>query len=607
MSPTDWALLALGAPAFVALAIAVIAPLRASGKPAAYLAIAAACASLVASVQLVLDRTHAAEGHAPLLRVVEWLRLEGRSIAEAGVQVDGVSASMLLVVSAVALCVQVFSLGYMHDEKPGSLGRYYGLHSLFLLAMNLLVLAPNLLQLFIGWELVGVTSYFLIGFWYFKPSAARAAVKAFWVTKLADAGFIVGLLALYAASGGFGWDATLSPSTANFVAACLFIGVVGKSAQLPLHVWLPDAMEGPTPVSALLHAATMVAAGVYLVVRGNPIFAAAHETQTVMAYMGAATALFAACMALVQSDIKKVLAYSTCSQLGYMVTALGAGSMFGGFFHLTTHAFFKALLFLSAGSVIHAVHSNDVKDMGGLAKKMPLTAAGFIIGALALAGVPGLAGFFSKDVIIEAVEEKGLMIPYAALLVAAVLTAVYMGRIVLLAFFGKPSEKAAHAHESGASMAGPLVVLAAATLGVGWLGSTFGALWGEEHHFHFGTTGAIATGAGLLGLGVAFVVWGRGEVRKTEVPAALAPLERAAQSGGLDALYLLGYRKVGLGLANAIGWTDRYVVDGLINLVGWATIMGGRRLRAIQTGFVRDYAWAVAAGATALALWGLTR
>lgn len=605
MTPTDWALLALAAPAFVALCVAVIAPLRASGKPAAYLAIAAAITSLVASIELVLDRMHVAEGHAPLVRVVEWLRLGGRSLAEAGVHVDGVSASMLLVVSAVALCVQVFSLGYMHDEKPGSLGRYYGLHSLFLLAMNMLVLAPNLLQLFVGWELVGVTSYFLIGFWYFKPSAARAAVKAFWVTKLADAGFLVGLLALYGATGGFGWDAQLSPATANVVAACLFVGVIGKSAQFPLHVWLPDAMEGPTPVSALLHAATMVAAGVYLVVRANPIFAAAPSTQEIMAYGGAATALFAACMALVQNDIKKVLAYSTCSQLGYMVTALGAGSMFGGFFHLTTHAFFKALLFLSAGSVIHAVHSNDVRDMGGLAKKMPLTATGFIVGALALAGVPGLAGFFSKDVIIEAVEERGLMVPYVALLVAAVLTAVYMGRIVLLAFFGKPSEKAEHAHESGGSMALPLVVLAAATVGVGWLGSTFGALWGEEHHFHFGTTGAIATGAGLIGLAIAYGVWGR--AGRPVMPAALAPLERAAQSGGLDALYLAGYRRVGLGLANAIGWIDRYVVDGVINLVGWATIMGARKLRAIQTGFVRDYAWAVAAGATALALWGLTR
>ncbi|HEX7602980.1 MAG TPA: NADH-quinone oxidoreductase subunit L, partial [Polyangiaceae bacterium] len=456
--PILLAFVALLAPAAAALFLALASPLRRRGMPAAALTILGSVVSFVSALLLLSDRL---DGGARELWTVPWLQSGPTVIAEIGVCADGISASMLVVVTLVALCVQVFSLGYMHDELPPSFGRYFTYHALFLFSMNTLVLAPNLLQLFGGWELVGVTSYLLIGFYFKKPSAARAAVKAFWVTKFADMGLMFGLFVLFLATGSFTWDAHLTPTVATAVTLLFFLAVVGKSAQFPLHVWLPDAMEGPTPVSALLHAATMVAAGVFLIVRANPLFEQSETTRNVMLVVGSGTALFAACLALVQTDIKKVLAYSTCSQLGYMVAALGAGSMMGGFFHLTTHAFFKALLFLAAGSAIHAVHSNEIGDMGGLAKKMPLTGAAFVIGALALAGIPGFSGFFSKDLVLESVEGKLGHVPWIALLFTAFLTAFYMGRVVVVAFFGKPSgEKAEHAHEAGWSMRGPLVVLA---------------------------------------------------------------------------------------------------------------------------------------------------
>ncbi len=449
-TPLTLALVALFVPAGAALLIGIVAPLRRAGKPAAYLAVAAALASLFAALSLFQHQLLVP--HAAVLETVPWLPGVGRTVARLGIRLDGISVPMLVVVTGVASMVQIFSLGYMADEPKPAFGRYFGYHSLFIFSMNLLVLAPNLLQLFMGWELVGLTSYLLIGFYWSKPSAARAAVKAFWVTKFADMGLVIGLITLYRMSGGFDWNASLSIPAATLVSLLLFVAVMGKSAQFPLHVWLPDAMEGPTPVSALLHAATMVAAGVYLVVRANPLFAGAPGTQMVMVWVGSFTALFAAVVAVVQTDIKKVLAYSTCSQLGYMIAALGAGSLMAGYFHLTTHAFFKALLFLGAGSVIHAVHSNELSSMGGLAKKMKLTTVTFVVGALALAGFPGFSGFFSKDLILEALYEKQLWGPLALLMLAAFLTAFYMGRVVFLAFFGKPSEAAEHAHESGISM-----------------------------------------------------------------------------------------------------------------------------------------------------------
>ena len=593
------ALLALLLPAAIALLIGVLHPLRYAGKPAAYLSVVGALISVGCAVMLFMSHG-ATEAYA-----VPWLKVGGATIATVGVHLDGVSLSMLLVVTIVALCVQVFSLEYLHDEPPAAFGRYYAYQSLFLFSMSLLVLAPNLMQLFIGWELVGVTSYLLIGYWYKKPSAARAAMKAFWVTKLADSGFVVGLVVLFATSGQLGWGVTLPPETATVVTLLLFMAVLGKSAQEPLHVWLPDAMEGPTPVSALLHAATMVAAGVYLIVRADPLFQQAPDTQTVMAWFGGATALFAACVAVVQTDIKKVLAYSTCSQLGYMVAGLGAGSMLGGFFHLTTHAAFKALLFLAAGSVIHAVHSNELTDMGGLRKKMPFTTAMFVIGALALAGIPGMAGFFSKDMVLEAVAHKGLMPVTAALLLSAGLTAFYMGRVVFLAFFGPVTPASGHSHEPGASMAGPLLVLAVPSVLLGWFAAPFARNLGvEPEAFHLGTVGMIAIAMAVGGIGLAWMLYGS----KSLSPSAfnvLAPLGKLARGSAIDSAWLSLYRGAGMGLARLAGWIDRYIVDALVNVVGWAVIASGRSLRAVQTGDVQDYLFAVFVAAADLGAFGV--
>jgi NADH-quinone oxidoreductase subunit L len=593
------AFVALFAPAAAALLLVLLPWVRFRGMPAALVTILGSIASAGAALWLYFNR-----GEAVVRWVVPWVVTGGRTSAEVGVNIDGVAAPMLVIVTIVALCVQVFSLSYMHDEKPRAYGRYFALHALFLFAMNLLVVAPNLLQLFAGWELVGLASYLLIGFWFEKPSAAKAAVKAFWMTKLGDMGFLFGLLWLFVATGSFEWTATVDVTTATAVSALLFFAVVGKSAQFPLHVWLPDAMEGPTPVSALLHAATMVAAGVFLVVRADPLFALAPHTREVMVWVGATTAVFAALLALVQNDIKKVLAFSTCSQLGYMVTALGAGSAFAGFFHLGTHAFFKALLFLAAGSVIHGVHSNELSKMGGLAKKMPITAAAFVIGSLSLAGVPPFAGFFSKDLVLSTLEGRMGWVPWALLMGSAFLTAFYMGRVVIKAFFGPVSEKSAHAHEGGPALVGPLLVLMVPAVGAGFLGHSLASAMNVAHETHlFALTPIVATTMGLTGIVLAVLVFGR--------PGGFAPftagLERLDRYSAVDRLWELGYRKVLLGLGAVVGWFDRYVIDGLMNALGYGAIEVGSRARGLQTGLVRDYAYAIALGFVVLALWGTWR
>ncbi|MBD3299231.1 MAG: NADH-quinone oxidoreductase subunit L, partial [candidate division Zixibacteria bacterium] len=336
----------------------------------------------------------------------EWLNLGPSMNIPIGIQIDGLSAMMLIVVNTVAFMVQIYSLGYMHGDPRFS--RYYAYLSLFTMAMNTLVLADNFFLMFVAWELVGLASYLLIGFWFEKKSAADAGKKAFITTRLGDLGFIVGLLMLYAGAGTLTFagvfnaveQGVLGGAFLTTAAIFLFGGAVGKSAQLPLHVWLPDAMEGPTPVSALIHAATMVVAGVYLVARGFSVFMAAETAAMVIAWVGVLTSLMAATIGLVQNDIKRVLAYSTVSQLGYMVMALGLGGFTAGTFHLMTHAFFKSLLFLGAGSVIHAVHTNDIREMGGLHGKMKITSTTFFIASLAIAGIFPLSGFWSKDEIV---------------------------------------------------------------------------------------------------------------------------------------------------------------------------------------------------------------
>ena len=361
----------------------------------------------------------------------------------------------------------VFSVGYMAEDEGWN--RYFALLALFTGSMSLLVIADSFVGLFIGWELVGACSYLLIGFWFRKPSAAAAATKAFLTTRVGDVGLLVGLAVLWWATGSLAYQevvARIEPMPAGLLlaaAVCLAIGAMGKSAQFPLHAWLPDAMEGPTPVSALIHAATMVAAGVFLIVRVWPIFELAAGAREMVLVVGVISALGGSLIALVQRDIKKVLAYSTISQLGFMFAALGVGAWAAAFFHLMTHAAFKGLLFLASGSVIHGSGTQDLHEMGGLRAKMPVTFATWTVGALALAGIPGFAGFFSKDAVLDAVLRDAPLAGWA-LLAASALTAFYMARSTRLAFGGRPVRPDAHPHESPASMAAPLVALAALTM-----------------------------------------------------------------------------------------------------------------------------------------------
>ncbi len=572
--------------------LALVWPFRHTGRPAAWLSTLSSLASFV--IALFVLRDVAPLGSPAEEWTLPWLIHGGKVIAEVGIHVDAISATMLVVVTCVAACVQVYSLGYMANEPKPALGRYYTWHSLFIVAMGGMVLAPNLLQFLAGWELVGLCSYLLIGYYWTKPSAGKAAVKAVWVTRLADIGLMSGIVLLYVQTGGFSWDAEgVSP----WVPALLFMGVMGKSAQVPLHVWLPDAMEGPTPVSALLHAATMVAAGVFLVVRCWPLFEGAEALLTAMSWIGAVTALAAAITATVQTDIKKVLAYSTCSQLGYMVAGLGSGEMLGGYFHLTTHAFFKALLFLGAGSVIHAVHSNELGEMGGLAKKIRGTTVLFGIGTFALAGLPGLSGFFSKDLLLEQVAHAGQWGPLAILLVVAALTPFYMMRVFCMAFLGEPGPKSSHAHESPAIMLAPMALLAVPALALGFGGGAFATVLGLEYHFAFTTVGAVATFAGLSGLVLGYAKFGLGRLPALEFPG----VANWVRSGPVDSAWRLGWERAFLPVAAVVGWTDRYVVDAVVNLSGWVTLAAGDRLRRLQTGSAHDYLYAAALGAVLIA------
>jgi NADH-quinone oxidoreductase subunit L len=546
---------------------------------------------------------------------VLWLPQHGpRPLATVGVLVDPLSSLMAALVALVAFLVQLYSLGYLADERPASLGRYYLYQSLFAFSMLGLVFSPNFLQMFVFWELVGLCSYLLIGYYYQRPAAARAAVKAFWVTKLGDVGFVVGIVLLWGATGEFGFAAlgqavgarALDPAFLGLAMVLVYLGAVGKSAQFPLHVWLPDAMEGPTPVSALIHAATMVTAGVYLVARAFPLFAGAPAVLALIAWVGAFTALLAATLALVQRDIKRVLAYSTVSQLGYMMAALGAGAPAAGFLHLLTHGFFKALLFLAAGAVIHAVATNDMFAMGRLARAMPTTAVLFVVGALALAGIPPLAGFASKEAVLAAVwHGPGLGVPFLMLAVTVFLTAFYMARAVLLTFFGG-RQAAGHPHDPPPVMAGPLWVLALGAVLAGGLASErlplgfAGFLAGDPAAalpHGPGWLAWLSVGAAVAGLLGAAVVYQWRLLPPEALGRALGPLGRAAEQGyGFDALYAASYRGALLGGARVVGWIDRYLVDGVVNVLSAWTLRAGAGLRLAQTGHAQDYLYGVAAG-----------
>lgn len=537
---------------------------------------------------------------------VRWFSMPGLKV-DMGLLIDPLSAIMLIVVTVVAFLVQVYSWEYMHDD-PG-FSSYYAYQSLFAASMLGLVLANNLVQMFVFWELVGLCSYLLIGFWFGRMSAKNAAEKAFITNRVGDFGFLLGILLVQLTFGVLGFTELRQAVAASthggilvVITLLLLAGPIGKSAQFPLHVWLPDAMEGPTPVSALIHAATMVAAGVYFIARAYFIFAASPTGLTVVAYLGGFTALFAATIATAQDDIKRILAYSTLSQLGYMVMAMGVGSMTAGMFHLTTHAFFKALLFLGAGSVIHALHDEqNIWNMGGLAKKMPVTAATFIIGALALSGIPPLSGFFSKDEILSAALNSGHTGLYILGTATAFLTAFYMFRLIFVAFFG---DKESHAHESSPVITVPLVVLAAISVAAGILAPAFEHYLptpGAEEHVANHLVMVISTLVALAGIGMAWLVYGSKKIDAEAAAARFPALYALLRSKYyIDEIYgWLGENLVQRG-ARLLYLFDIYVVNGLVNGLAYLTGGSGAALRRTETGRAQTYAFAIVLGATLL-------
>jgi len=572
----------------------------------------------------------------------EWLDLGPSMHIPLGIQIDGLTAMMLIVVSTVALMVNIYSVGYMHDDPLFS--RYFAYLSLFGMAMLTLVLADNYFLMFVSWELVGLASYLLIGFWFEKQSASDAGKKAFITTRLGDLGFLIGLLMLYAAVGSLAFkdvngavqNGTLTGGYLTVAALCLFAGAVGKSAQVPLHVWLPDAMEGPTPVSALIHAATMVVAGVYLVARSLILFGVAQDASMVVAWIGIITSLMAATIGLVQNDIKRVLAYSTVSQLGYMIMALGLGGFTASMFHLMTHAFFKALLFLGAGSVIHAVHTNDIREMGGLHSKMKITSWTFLIAALAIAGVPPLSGFWSKDEIVAA--SAGHPVFMALTLLVAFMTAFYMFRLYFLTFTGTPRDhhRSDHAHESPLTMTGPLMFLAFLSIvsgfvGMPWLHHGFSSVVyiGEPHHaeFHL-STAIIATSVGLSGIALAYLMYYKRAIDPEKIAASVKGIYTTLYNKyyfdeAYDVLFIRPYyvvcdawfwfdKTIVDGMVNGAGdlgmfwsrvnaWFDETFVDGAVNGVGIVTRAFGLTVRHLQTGRVQNYAFVVFA--TMVIIW----
>jgi len=572
----------------------------------------------------------------------------------AGFLVDNLTACLLIVVLSVGLLVHIYSIGYMgHD--PGY-WRFFAYLNLFMVSMLVLVLADNFLVVFVAWELVGLSSYLLIGFWKEKRSAALAAKKAFIVNRVGDVGFALGIMAIFVDAGTLNIrDAIAHLTAANaslpipiwVVALLVLAGAIGKSAQFPLHVWLPDAMEGPTPVSALIHAATMVNAGVYLVARTNPIFASAPQAMTVVAGIGIFTAILAASIAMTQTDIKRVLAYSTLSQLGYMFASLGVGAFTAAIFHLMAHGFFKGLLFLGSGSVIHAVHDEqDMRRMGGLAKKIPHTYRTMLLGSIAISGIPPLAGFFSKDEILGEAFKAGFLWVWAIGIVVAIMTAFYMFRLIGLTFWGESRVDPAvepDIHESPPVMTTPLWILAVPTvllglvlslpgpplgpiLGLhgpgllaGWLEPVFAqgtaVLGRTEAEFQvFGLDGALL-GASvavavigvlaawrLFGVNLGGIQWRPQPERVRSLTARVPFLYRASlNKWWFDDLNHLLFMVIGGRIAAFLWWFDRRVVDDTVNDIATTTVSAGSGLRRVQTGRVQNYALGIAVGLIVMA------
>lgn len=557
-----------------------------------------------------LDRT--AEGVFPTVQPwnFEWLPFTESLYIDMGIMLDPISVMMLVVISTVSLMVHIYSFGYMKGER--GFQRYYAFLSLFTFSMLGLVVATNIFQMYVFWELVGVSSYLLIGFYYTKPEAIAASKKAFIVTRFADLGFLIGILLYGYYMGTF----TFTPVETNLMGAgmilpwalgLMFVGGAGKSAMFPLHIWLPDAMEGPTPVSALIHAATMVVAGVYLVARMFPLFIAyAPDTLHIVAYVGAFTAFYAASVACVQSDIKRVLAFSTISQIGFMMVALGvctsADPHDGGLgymasmFHLFTHAMFKALLFLGAGCIIHAVHSNEMSAMGGLRKYMPITHITFLIACLAIAGIPPFSGFFSKDEILTACFQFSPAMGWIMTVIAG-MTAFYMFRLYYGIFWGTENKQlhAEHTpHESPLSMTFPLMVLAAITIFGGFIPfGEFVSSNGHAYTIHLKASVAV-TSVVVAVVAIALATWMYARDRQpvADMLARRFPrLHRAAYKRFyMDEIWMFVTKKIIFRCISApVAWFDRHVVDQFLNFMAWSTNAAGEELQPIQSGKIQSY------------------
>jgi NADH-quinone oxidoreductase subunit L len=629
---------------------------RRLGKQAHWIPVLAVFAAwviaMLASYNVLTGAAPLAEGsedlHAYSGLVYTWIPA-GQFHVDVGFFVDPLTACLLIVVTTIGLLVHIYSIGYMgHD--PGY-WRFFAYLNLFMFSMLLLVLADSWLVVFVAWELVGLCSYLLIGFWFRKQSAALAAKKAFLVNRVGDVGFALGIMAIFATTLALG-EPTLNVRGSielltthaaelsipiTIIALLVFAGAMGKSAQFPLHVWLPDAMEGPTPVSALIHAATMVNAGVYLVARSNLLFAEAPEAMVIVAAIGIFTAILAATIAMTQTDIKRVLAYSTLSQLGYMFAALGVGAFTAAIFHLMTHGFFKGLLFLGSGSVIHAVEDEqDMRRMGGLSKKVAITYVTMLIGSIAISGIPPLAGFFSKDEILGEAYKTGFYWVWGIGLFVALLTAFYMFRLMGLTFWGDfrgPRELWDRIHESPRIMTIPLILLAIPSVLLGillglplgdsrihqWLAPVFHEAeevlaLPEVQYQLFGVDGMLILASvtvATIGLVIAWRFFGIdiGPLRLPGRPdavramtARLPFLYRASlNKWWFDDLYHLLFIVIGGRVAAFLWWFDRVVVDGTVNGIGGLTVGAGRELRQVQTGRVQNYALGIAFGLIVMA------
>jgi NADH-quinone oxidoreductase subunit L len=593
-------------------------------KLGGYITIASLLGSLGLSVWALIE-VMAASGHLLPVPDINWVIIEGGITIHLGLIVDSLTAVMLIVVTVVSLMVQIYSQGYMHGD-PGY-HRYFAFMSLFTASMLGLVLADNLLFVYVFWEMVGLCSYLLIGFWFHRPSAANAAKKAFIVTRLGDFGFLAAILLLYfnahtfdiAGLHSMAITGALAGTTLTWAAIGIFAGAVGKSAQFPLHTWLPDAMEGPTPVSALIHAATMVAAGVFLVARTFPLFSHSVEAVTTVAIIGGFTAIFAASMGLVMTDIKRVLAYSTISQLGYMMLGLGAGGIAIGIFHLFNHAFFKALLFLGAGSVNHATGTFDMREMGGLRKVMPWTYSTFLIASLSIAGIWPLSGFWSKDEILASALQNQPILFYLAM-ITVFMTAFYMFRVVFLTFGGKyrggGAEGHGKPHESPSVMVMPMVVLAILAVVSGFWNVTgqFGAFMGhgETHSFAEGFFGILGHSLPwisliLAGLGIllAYAMYSAKWLSAERIGGLFKPLYTLFyRKYWFDELYekvLVGKVLVGGFFAGLQGF-DTYGVDGAVNGIASGAVATGKVIRKAHTGQLQLYGLFIGIGILAIIL-----